>query len=94
VAANRALDLPRGVVARPDGSFDVPGSIAPLAIMLAIFSVHYVVNVVLALAPALAFRDAFVVAACAAYGIPSGMMAARAHKLWAARAAPRAVLAA
>jgi len=91
-AANRALDLPRGVVARSDGSFDVPGSYAPLAIMLAIFSVHYVVHAALAIVPMLASRDAFVVAACAAYGVPSGMMASRARKLWAARSAPPAAL--
>jgi hypothetical protein len=93
-AGTRALDLPRGVVAHADGSLEIPGSFAPLAIMLAIFLAHYVVHVALAIAPTLAAQDAFVVGAAAAYGIPSGMVAARARKLWTARAQWQAVHAA
>jgi len=94
VACSRALGLPRGIVALSDGRLEVPGSVAPLAIMLGLFLAHYVSHVALAIAPALATNDAFVVVAAAAYGLPSGMVAARAHAMWVARSAPPSALAA
>ena len=93
-ACSRALGLARGIVARTDGSLEVPGSFAPLGIMLSLFLVHYVAHVALAIAPALATNDAFVVAAAAASGLPSGMVAARAHAMWTARSMPPSALAA
>jgi hypothetical protein len=75
-AGTRALELPRGVVGLPDGSLEVPGSFAPMAIMLAIFLVQYILHVALAIDPALAASDAVKVAAGAAFGLPSGMVVA------------------
>ncbi|HEX4511188.1 MAG TPA: DUF6622 family protein [Burkholderiaceae bacterium] len=91
----RLLDLPRGVVANDDGTFHVPGSVVPLLLMLGIFLLRYIVNVALAVSPGLAMQTAFVIGASLAYGLPSGLFAARARKVLAARTpVARAVLAA
>jgi hypothetical protein len=86
LAGARALGAPRGVVAHADGSFELPGSIVPLLVMLGVFALRYVVNVALAVSPVLAAQAAFAVAAGAAYGAPVGLLAGRARKTWAARA--------
>jgi hypothetical protein len=83
-----AIALPRGVVAHSDGSFEVPGSAVPLAILLALFSIHYATHAAIAIVPALATHDAFVLGSSLGYGLPSGMLAARAGKVWAARFEP------
>ena len=83
----RVLDLPRGVVADRDGTFHVPGSVVPLLLMLGIFLVRYVVNVALAVSPGLAAQASFAIGACLAYGLPSGLFAARARKVLSVRAA-------
>jgi hypothetical protein len=85
LALGRLLDLPRGVVANADGTFHVPGSVVPLVLMLVIFAVRYVVNVALAVSPGLAAQAVFAIGACLAYGLPSGLFAARARKVLAAR---------
>jgi hypothetical protein len=81
----RLMRLPRGVVANADGTFHVPGSVVPLVLMLAIFLVRYIVNVALAVSPGWAAQDAFAMGACLAYGLPSGLFAARARQVLSAR---------
>jgi hypothetical protein len=83
--SNRSLDLPRRVSANADGSFTIGGSIAPLLLFVGVFMVRYVVNVALAVAPALAHNPAAAAAAAIAYGLTAGLLAARSRKIWAAR---------
>jgi hypothetical protein len=94
IAASRALAPLRGIVAHADGSLEVPGSVVPLALMLGVFALRYVVNVALAMHPALAAPGAFAITACAAYGAAGGLFAARAHRLWVARMPARVATAA
>jgi hypothetical protein len=84
-ASNRSLDLPRRVSANPDGSFTIGGSIAPLLLYVGVFMVRYVVNVALAIQPALAFDPRAAAAAAIAYGLTAGLLAARSRKIWATR---------
>ncbi len=93
-ASNRALDLPRRVVANADGSFTVGGSIAPLLVFVGVFMVRYVVNVALAIQPSLAFDPEAAAAAAIAYGCTAGLLAARSRKIWASRRAATALAAA
>jgi hypothetical protein len=88
LAANRVLDLPRQVQANADGSFRVGGSIAPLLLFVGVFAIRYVVNVVLAVAPALSHSVPAAIVAALAYGLTTGVLAARARKIWSARRAP------
>lgn len=92
--SNRTLDLPRRVGANADGSFTVGGSIAPLLLFVGVFMVRYVVNVALAIAPALAHDPAAAAAAAIAYGLTAGLLAARSRKIWSTRRARGALLAA
>ena len=87
-ASNRSLDLPRRVSANADGSFRIGGSIAPLLLFVGVFLVRYVVNVALAIAPALADNPAAAAVAAIAYGFTTGLLAARSRKIWATRRAP------
>ena len=84
-ASNRALDLPRRVSANVDGSFTIGGSVAPLLLFVGVFLVRYVVNVALAIQPALASNPGAAVAAAIAYGLPAGLLAARSRKIWLTR---------
>jgi hypothetical protein len=92
--SNRSLDLPRRVSANADGSFRIGGSIAPLLLFVGVFMVRYVVNVALAIQPALAVDAGTAAAAAIAYGLPSGLLAARSRKIWATRRDAAPVLAA
>jgi len=83
--ANRSLDLPRRVSANADGSFTIGGSIAPLLLFVGVFMVRYVVNVALAIQPALSGNAGAAAAAAIAYGLPAGLLAARSRKIWATR---------
>lgn len=83
--SNRSLDLPRRVSANADGSFTVGGSVAPLLLFLGVFVVRYVVNVALAIAPALARDPTAAAGAAIAYGLTAGLLAARSRKIWASR---------
>jgi len=56
--------------------------------------VRYVVNVALAIAPALAHDPAAAAAAAIAYGLTAGLLAARSRKIWATRRDRGALLAA
>ena len=92
--SNRTLDLPRRVSANADGSFTVGGSVAPLLLFVGVFMVRYVVNVALAIAPALARDPAAAAGAAIAYGLTAGLLAARSRKIWSARRDADALLAA
>ena len=85
--SNRWLDLPRRVSANADGSFTVGGSVAPLLLFVGVFMVRYVVNVALAIKPALAFDPRAAAAAAIAYGLTAGLLAARSRKILASRRA-------
>jgi hypothetical protein len=63
-------------------SFDVPGSWIPLALILGIFLVKYVVGVELAMQPALARDTQYTLVAGALYGGFSGIFIGRAARLW------------
>jgi len=94
LAANRALGLPRRVQALGHGRWAIGGSWAPMALLLAIFGLRYAVAASLTTQPALAEQLGFVIAASAAYGLASGLLAARALRVLQHRAAPSAGLAA
>ena len=92
--SNRSLDLPRRVSANADGSFTIGGSIAPLFLFVGVFMIRYVVNVALAIAPALGHNPAAAAAAAIAYGLTAGLLAARSRKIWATRRDRGALIAA
>ena len=83
--SNRSLDLPRRVSANADGSFTIGGSIAPLLLFVGVFLVRYVVNVALAIQPSLAGNPEAAAAAAIAYGLTTGLLAARSRKIWGTR---------
>ncbi len=92
--SNRVLDLPRQVSANADGTFRVGGSIVPLLLFVGIFMIRYVVNVALAVQPSLSGDVGAACIAGAAYGLTSGMLAARARKIWSTRRTGAALVAA
>ena len=92
--SNRSLDLPRRVSANADGSFTIGGSVAPLLLFVGVFMVRYVVNVALAVQPALAHDPLAAAAAAIAYGLTAGLLAARSRKIWSTRRDGGAMLAA
>lgn len=63
-------------------SFHLPGSWVPLALILAVFLTRYVVNVDLAMQPALARDGQYTLIVSALYGVTSGMFIGRAARLW------------
>ncbi len=92
--SNRSLDLPRRVSANADGSFTIGGSVAPLLLFVGVFLVRYVVNVALAIQPALSGNPEAAAAAAIAYGLTTGLLAARSRKIWATRRGRDGLLAA
>jgi len=92
-AANRLLELPRGVTAQGD-AFRVEGSAVPLLLMLSVFVGRYVNGVALALDPGRAARPGYVVVATLVFAVPAGIYAARGRRTWAARRAAPALMAA
>jgi uncharacterized protein DUF6622 len=79
---NRRLRLPR--VVHYDAAaarFSLPGSIGPLALMMAIFTTRYVVTVALTIAPALTGSPLFALTVCLVYGGLSGAFLARALRI-------------
>jgi hypothetical protein len=92
LAAGASLVSVRG--ARWDAasaSFDVPGSLLPMALILALFVIKYGVGITLAMHPAIAREMLFGACIGAAYGLFSGLFLARAASLWRlARATPPA----
>ncbi len=72
-------------------SFHVPGSWAPLGLILAIFAVKYVVGADLAMQPELAHDGTYTLVVGALYGVFSGGFMGRAARLWLlVRRAPQA----
>lgn len=94
LAANRGLDLPRRCEALPDGRFRIGGSLAPLALMLGVFVIRYVNGVSVAMHPTLAASSGYVVVASLLFGLPAGLLAARALKVLATSRGPAAAVAA
>lgn len=62
--------------------FFLPGSAAPMALILGIFLTKYLVGVELALQPALSQDGEFALQIAALYGVFNGVFAARALRLW------------
>lgn len=83
---NRWLMLPRRVQALPGGRYAVGGGWSPMVLFLAIFLVRYAVAASLAMAPELASLPTFAACACVLYGLPSGLLAARARRILRSRA--------
>ena len=81
VLLNRWLGLPRRVQVQADGHFRIGGSWAPMALLMLIFWLRYAIVVALAVAPALGGQVAFTVLGCAAYGLASGLVGARAWRV-------------
>ncbi|HZV91860.1 MAG TPA: DUF6622 family protein [Caldimonas sp.] len=67
----------------------VAGSWLPLLLIVSLFAVKYAAGISLAMHPALAAQAPFVVAFSFAYGVFSGLFAARGRQLWQVRAAAR-----
>ena len=87
---NRALKQPAGARwSAETGSFHVPGSWVPLALMLAIFFARYALAVSLAMQPALVNSAGFATGASFAFGLLSGVFLARALWVWSRRPAPQ-----
>ncbi|MBS0466113.1 MAG: hypothetical protein JSS31_03360 [Proteobacteria bacterium] len=73
------------------GQFHLPGSWAPLGLILAVFSMKYLVGVQLALEPALARQLGFALAITALYGLLSGLFAVRTLRVLRSRKSSRAL---
>jgi len=94
VAAAIVLRRPLPDSTRFDAStrtFEITGSVVPLALMMGIFFTKYAVAVQLAIHPALAHQTDFALAVGTLYGAFSGIFAARGIRLWmlARRRSPR-----
>ena len=88
--ANRALKQPAGARwSEATGTFHVPGSWVPLALMMAVFFARYALAVILAIMPGIAHAAGFASAASFGLGLLSGMFLARALWVWSRRPAPR-----
>ena len=68
-------------------TYFLPGSWVPLATILAIFLTRYIVNVDVAITPALARDGQYTLAVAALYGVFTGTFLGRAARLW--RLAPQ-----
>jgi hypothetical protein len=62
--------------------FSLPGSAAPLALMMGVFFTKYLAGVALSISPQLASQAGFAFAFSALYGLFSGLFAGRAARLW------------
>ncbi len=78
---NHWLRLPRRMQALPDGRFAIGGSWTPLALIVGVFSLRYLAAVSIALTPQLAHQPWFAALASALYGLPIGLLAARAVRV-------------
>jgi hypothetical protein len=82
-AAVGTMRAPQGAVYHPaTRTFFLPGSWAPLALILAIFLTRYVVNVDVAMQPALARDGEYTLIVAAIYGLCSGIFVGRGARLW------------
>jgi hypothetical protein len=85
---NRALTQPAGARwSAATGTFHVPGSWVPLALMMAVFFARYALAVSLAMTPDLAHSAGFTSVASFAFGLLSGIFLARALWVWSQRSA-------
>lgn len=85
IAATVVLHRPLPASTRFDTAtrtFEVTGSIVPLALLMGIFFTKYVVAVQLAMHPGLAHQTDFALAVGTLYGAFSGIFAARGIRLW------------
>jgi hypothetical protein len=88
-ALNRRLGLPRRVQPLDGGRYLIGGSWAPMLTILSIFVLRYTAGAALAIVPTLATEPGFAAAASLLYGLPVGLIAARAaHVLGAGRQQP------
>ena len=78
---NRALQMPRRVRALPDGRYAIGGSWAPLVSFLSIFALRYACATALAIEPQLASQTIFAALASTLYGLPAGLLTARALRI-------------
>ena len=76
---NRTIKQPQGVTAASGtNAVRIPGSLLPLALMLAIFFTRYAVAAALTMHPSLHVAAPFIVTASRLYGLFGGLFAARA----------------
>ena len=86
LAIGQLLKRPEGVTYAPaSASFSVPGSWKPMALIMVLFFARYVINVALAMDPALRQAAAFTLAAALVYGVASGAFLSRAARIWSQR---------
>ena len=78
---NQPLRLPRQVQALSGGRWAIGGSWVPMALLMGIFCLRYVIAASLAMHPALAAEPLFAAAASALYGAVTGLFAARAWRV-------------
>lgn len=75
--------FPRGAsFSQETSTYLVPGSWAPLVLMLLIFFIRYAVNVILARQPSIGAEPVFIVLISVCYGILSGAFLARSLGIW------------
>ena len=85
IGTGLAVKRPAVSLARYDPAtalFHLPGSWAPLALILGIFSAKYATGATLAMQPALAASIEFSTLVSAVYGVFSGIFVGRAIRLW------------
>ena len=63
-------------------TFELPGSVVPLLMILGIFLTQYIVGVELALQPSQAQDPSFALAVASLYGVFNGLFAARLIRMW------------
>lgn len=82
-AAIAMTQPPRGTAYDPaTRSFALRGSVVPLLLILAVFLTRYVVNVDIAMQPALTRDATYSLIVGAIYGCSTGLFAGRAARLW------------
>jgi len=88
ILLNLALKQPAGARwSDANGTYHVPGSWLPLALMLAMFFARYALAAGLAMRPALILAPGFAAGVCFALGLLGGMFLARALWVWSRRKA-------
>ena len=86
IGVGMALKRSEGVRYLPAQSrFSVPGSWAPLALMMSVFFVRYLVTVCIGIDPSLRQPGLFSLAASLVYGLLGGVFPARAARIWSQR---------
>jgi hypothetical protein len=89
VLANQHLRWPGAARCEAPGVFALPGSMAPLLLMWAVFGLRYTVAVALVLHPDWAREPALSVSAAMAYGLLSGVFMARTWRILGTETLPR-----